>query len=155
MDAEGVVLIDRVHRGGGGFAGGSALGLGGSLRGGGGRIALNFINQAINFINYMVDRLREWFIVFHLLDLAAEKVHSLEQHIEQIRPGCLRDYVHALLPDDEEHILNPVGHRHQRAELHHSGRALDRVHDTEYLIDAVLGERIGLFRRQQNTVQLL
>ena len=102
----------------------------------------------------MVDRLRERLIVLYLFDLAAEKVHSLEQHVEQLRLGLLRDHIHPLLPDDEEQVFDPVGHRHQGVELHHSGGALYRVHDPKYLIDTVLRERIRLFRCQQDPIQL-
>ena len=103
----------------------------------------------------MVDRLRERFIVLYLLDLTAEEVHCLEQHIKQLRPGLFRDDVHTLFTNEEEQILNPVSHRHQGTELHHRGGALDCVHDPEYLVDTILRECIRLFRCQQDSIQLL
>ena len=93
--------------------------------------------------------------IFNFFNLAAEKVHGLEQHIEQLGPVLLRHHVHTLLADQEEQILNPVRYRHQGAELHHSGGTLDGMHDPEYLIDAVLRKRIRLFCRQKDAIQLL
>ena len=155
MDAVGVVLVDGADGGSGGLGGGSAFGGGRSLLGGSGGVALNFINQAINFIYDVVDRLREGVSIFNFFNFPPEEVHSLEQHIEQFRLCLLRNHIHPLFADDEEHVLDPVSHRHQGAELHHGGRTLDSVHDTENLIDTVLGKCIRLFRSQQDPVQLL
>ena len=164
VDAEGVGLV----RGDGGLSRrtlrrGLLSGGRGGPGGGGGRLggffraasALNFIDQAINFVHNTVDRHGEGFPVFYLLDLPAEEVHGLEDHVEQLRPQGLRHHVDGLLPDDEEEILDPVGHRHEGVELHHGRGTLDRVHDTEDLVDAVVGERIRLLGRQQDPVELL
>ena len=130
------------------------LGGGGRRRFGGG-VPLNFINIAINFINDTVDRLREWFSVFHLFDLTAEEIHGLENDVKELRAELLGHHLDCLLPDHEEQVLNAVGHRHQRGELHHGGGALHRVHDAEDLVDAVLRECVRLFSGQKNPVQLL
>ncbi len=116
---------------------------------------LNFIHETINFIYDTVDRIRERFAVFDLLNLAAEEIHRLKEHIEQFGTHLHRHRVHGLLPDDEEEVLDTVCHRHQGRKLHHSGRTLDGMHDAENLIHTVLGERIRLLSGQQNAVQLL
>ncbi len=144
MNAEGIGGVRRLRgRRGSGRGGGALRALrrcrrlcrSGSLRP---AVSLNFIDQAINFIHDTVDRIREGFSVFYLLNLPTEKVHRLEDHVEQLRPELLRHHVDGFFPDDEEQVLDPVGHRHDVVELHHGRRTLYRMHDAEDLVDAVL-----------------
>ncbi|MPM39229.1 hypothetical protein SDC9_85862 [bioreactor metagenome] len=90
-----------------------------------------------------------------LLHLAAEKVDGRKHHVEQQPVVRFRNHIHGPLPNDEKHILNPMGHRGQGSIFHHGGSALDGMHDAENFVHVVLGKGIRLLRRQDDAVELL
>ena len=158
LEAEGEAL----RPGGGSLGGGGRAGRrfcgggrGGRWRGFRHILALNFSDQGINICKETVDILIKRLVGLHLLHFAPEEVDGLEYHVEQRRAVFLGHHGHGVLPDDEEHILNPVGHRGQGVELHHGGGALDGVHDAEDLVHILLGEGIRLFRLKDDGLQLL
>ncbi len=74
-------------------------------------------------------------VVLHLFDLLLEKVGGLEHQFK----NRLRDAVHpaGILADDVEHILHRMGKGGDPFEIHHCGRAFDRMHDPEDCVNII------------------
>ena len=109
--------------------------------------------QAFQFLDHGTGVLGGIAGILYRIHFGFQEVRSLEYHIEQ--GFSAQAQTGGVLPEDIEYIFHRVGQRGDTAQIHHGCRALDGMHDPEYLIDAVRTEALGFFRVQKDLVKLI
>ncbi len=149
-------VVDPValRRAGGGGGGRGRFGGGRAGRGGRGRrglAALHPGSQGVQLLHQLGRVAVALAGVLQRFQLGLEEVRRLEDKVkDRVRHGGedLRG-----VAEDGKDILHRVGQRRDAVQPHHGGRALDRVHHAEDLVDVLDAEVFGFFRVQQNLIQ--